>query len=141
MRQVGVRRQALFGQKKEPNHWDSARRKIWRQPTLAESIKPLPSARLCLTAVFGMGTGRTTALWPPKIVTGSERPSRVSKAHPRWHTQPEIRKSNGISATRHASLRPFSENRTQEKPGITFASQNRPHFSEKNEKRSSRTTD
>ena len=41
--------------------------KIWRQPTLAESIKPLPSARLCLTAVFGMGTGRTTALWPPKI--------------------------------------------------------------------------
>src|SRR5208337_5587124 len=41
-------------------------RKNWRQPTLAESIKPLPSARLRLTAVFGMGTGRTTALWPPK---------------------------------------------------------------------------
>src|SRR5262245_10452881 len=41
-------------------------RKNWRQPTLAESIKPLPSARLCLTAVFGMGTGRTTALWPPR---------------------------------------------------------------------------
>src|SRR6185436_14658726 len=40
--------------------------KDWRQPTLAESIKPLPSARLRLTAVFGMGTGRTTALWPPK---------------------------------------------------------------------------
>src|SRR4051812_20179954 len=36
--------------------------KIWRQPTLAEAIQPLPSARLCLTAVFGMGTGRTTAL-------------------------------------------------------------------------------
>ena len=35
--------------------------KNWRQPTLAESIKPLPSARLCLTAVFGMGTGRSTA--------------------------------------------------------------------------------
>jgi hypothetical protein len=44
----------------------SAWEKNWRQPTLAESIKPLPSARLCLTAVFGMGTGRTTALWPPK---------------------------------------------------------------------------
>ena len=41
--------------------------KNWRQPTLAESIKPLPSARLCLTAEFGMGSGRTTALWPPKI--------------------------------------------------------------------------
>jgi hypothetical protein len=40
--------------------------KIWRQPTLAEAIQPLPSARLRLTAVFGMGTGRTTALWPPK---------------------------------------------------------------------------
>jgi hypothetical protein len=36
--------------------------KAWRQPTLAESIKPLPSARLRLTAVFGMGTGRATAL-------------------------------------------------------------------------------
>ena len=44
----------------------SAFKKNWRQPTLAESIKPLPSARLCLTAVFGMGTGRTTALWPPR---------------------------------------------------------------------------
>ena len=43
--------------------------KIWRQPTLAEAIQPLPLARLCLTAVFGMGTGRTTALWPPKILT------------------------------------------------------------------------
>src|ERR1044071_7251279 len=42
--------------------------KNWRQPTLAESIKPLPSARLRLTAEFGMGSGRTTALWPPKIV-------------------------------------------------------------------------
>src|SRR5262249_14119600 len=40
--------------------------KNWRQPTLAESIKPLPSARLRLTAEFGMGSGRTTALWPPK---------------------------------------------------------------------------
>ena len=41
--------------------------KDWRQPTLAEPIEPLPSARLCLTAEFGMGSGRTTALWPPKI--------------------------------------------------------------------------
>ena len=39
--------------------------KDWRQPTLAEAIQPLPSARLCLTAEFGMGSGRTTALWPP----------------------------------------------------------------------------
>jgi len=50
----------------------SALGKIWRQPTLAESIKPLPSARLCLTAEFGMGSGRTTALWPPKI--GGQEP-------------------------------------------------------------------
>ena len=65
MRQGRVRRQALFGQKKSRIIWIRLGRKIWRQPTLAESIKPLPSARLCLTAVFGMGTGRTTALWPP----------------------------------------------------------------------------
>src|ERR1039457_2080118 len=45
--------------------------KDWRLPTLAEPIELLPSARLCLTAVFGMGTGRTTALWPPK--SGGQR--------------------------------------------------------------------
>ncbi len=42
--------------------------KDWRQPTLAEARQPLPLARLCLTAVFGMGTGRTTALWPPNCL-------------------------------------------------------------------------
>jgi hypothetical protein len=41
--------------------------KDWRRPTLAEPIGLLPSARQCLTAVFGMGTGRTTAVLPPKI--------------------------------------------------------------------------
>src|SRR5258705_4480290 len=40
--------------------------KNWRQPTLAEARQPLPSARLRLTAEFRMGSGRTTALWPPK---------------------------------------------------------------------------
>src|SRR5438477_11659401 len=48
--------------------------KSWRQPTLAESIKPLPSARLCLTAEFGKGSGRTTALWPPKEGVRSQNP-------------------------------------------------------------------
>ena len=28
--------------------------KNWRRPTLAEPIEPLPSARLCLTAVLGI---------------------------------------------------------------------------------------
>ncbi|MDB6121061.1 MAG: hypothetical protein JWQ71_54, partial [Pedosphaera sp.] len=32
--------------------------RIWRQPTLAQAIQALPSARLCLTAEFGMGSGR-----------------------------------------------------------------------------------
>src|SRR5436190_23089536 len=40
--------------------------KAWRRPTLAEPIEPLPSAMLCLTAEFGMGSGRATALWSPK---------------------------------------------------------------------------
>src|SRR5258706_14509162 len=40
--------------------------RIWRQPTLAEPIGLLPSARLCLTSEFGMGSGRTTALLRPK---------------------------------------------------------------------------
>src|SRR5256886_12761524 len=34
------------------------RSKDWRQPTLAQAIQALPSARLCLTAEFGMGSGR-----------------------------------------------------------------------------------
>ena len=45
----------------------SAFLKDWRLPTLAEAIQPLPSALQCLTAVFGMGTGRTTAVMPPKM--------------------------------------------------------------------------
>src|SRR5205809_3103179 len=53
--------------KKGRNDIVSAFLKNWRRPTLAESIKLLPSARLCLTAEFGMGSGRTTALWPPKM--------------------------------------------------------------------------
>jgi hypothetical protein len=42
------------------------KKNIWRRPTLAEAIQPLPLAMLRLTAEFGMGSGRTTALWPPK---------------------------------------------------------------------------
>ena len=37
----------------------------WRLPTLAEAIQPLPLAMQRLTAVFGMGTGRATAVLPP----------------------------------------------------------------------------
>jgi hypothetical protein len=50
--------------------------KDWRLPTLAEAIQPLPSAMQCLTAVFGMGTGRTTAVMPPK--SACARPPRLA---------------------------------------------------------------
>jgi hypothetical protein len=49
--------------------------KDWRRPTLAEPIELLPSARQRLTAVFGMGTGRTTAVLPPKCLCHRELPS------------------------------------------------------------------
>ena len=55
-------------EEEDENEDEEGFKKNWRQPTLAESIKPLPSARLCLTAEFGKGSGRTTALWPPKRV-------------------------------------------------------------------------
>ncbi len=73
----------------EDESWVSAKRpkpafrpfrKNWRQPTLAEAIQPLPSAMLCLTAVFGMGTGRTTASWPP-------RKNKKINFHPRRQCQ------------------------------------------------------
>ena len=93
--------------------------KEWRLPTLAEAIQLLPSAMQCLTAVFGMGTGRTTALWPPNCLARF-KPCKIYK------DQSEVN-------------RRFFENYTQESIGTTtrelkFA------FSKK-EKQSSRTTD
>ena len=51
--------------------------KDWRLPTLAEAIQPLPSAMQCLTAEFGMGSGRTTAVLPPNCYT---RPPRIRRS-------------------------------------------------------------
>src|SRR2546421_12273354 len=75
----------------------SAFLKNWRQPTLAESIRPLPSARLCLTAEFGMGSGRTTALWPRKnrgqrAEVRSQRSERLIVRI--WYGQDVIEQSN-----------------------------------------------
>src|SRR5436305_1015892 len=56
--------------KKKSRNMISVRCENWRQPTLAQAIQALPSARLRLTAEFGMGSGRTTALWPPKNCLG-----------------------------------------------------------------------
>ncbi len=63
---ASLRRRPLIQKKDRPESQAGLSRKIWRQPTLAEAIQPLPLARLCLTAEFGMGSGRTTALWSPK---------------------------------------------------------------------------
>ena len=78
--------------------------KNWRRPTLAESIKPLPSARLCLTAVFGMGTGRTTALWPPRNV-GDE-----------WRALP--RRSATPPTTNHTKFKEQTAEITDHQPPI-----------------------
>ncbi len=78
--------------------------KNWRQPTLAEPIELLPSARLCLTAEFGMGSGRTTALLPPKIVRQSAQQSaiRLNRTNQRFKEQmPECRHSLKIAHRRN----------------------------------------
>jgi hypothetical protein len=87
----------------------SAFLKGWRRPTLAEPIGLLPSARLCLTAVFGMGTGRTTALWPPKTVL----PQKVTKIRKRLLCFLRLFAAilKNVSET---EIRGFSENYTQE---------------------------
>ena len=69
-------------------------RKIWRQPTLAQAIQALPSARLCLTAEFGMGSGRTTALWPPKIVSVSCSLSVARGSEPHNESKPNAKEQN-----------------------------------------------
>src|SRR5262245_46108983 len=54
-----------------------------RRPTLAEAIQPLPSALQRLTAVFGMGTGRSTAVLSPEIFTALaviSSPNRATRA-------------------------------------------------------------
>ena len=74
--------------------------KDWRLPTLAEAIQPLPSAMQRLTAVFGMGTGRTTAVMPPNYC------ARI------WACKILFYKD------RTEVIRRFSENYTQESIGI-----------------------
>ena len=79
--------------------------KDWRLPTLAEAIQPLPSAMQCLTAVSGMGTGRTTAVLPPN-----------------WCARSLTCK---IIKIKSEAVRKFVENYTQESIGVSqFASQN-----------------
>ncbi len=91
--------------KKAETHFGvSAFNKNWRQPTLAEPIELLPSARLCLTAEFGMGSGRTTALLPPKIVRQIVRQSaiRPNRTNQRFKEQmPEYRHSLKIAHRRN----------------------------------------
>src|ERR1041385_6611963 len=85
---------------KKPKLGISAFLKNWRQPTLAESIRPLPSARLCLTAEFGMGSGRTTALWPPRNVTGD---TWQVTGKPPNATNPKMEKNKRREVTCHVS--------------------------------------
>jgi hypothetical protein len=83
--------------------------KDWRLPTLAEAIQPLPSAMQRLTAVFGMGTGRTTAVLPPKCwrtATGAAAPGPVRGFL--------TRKTFILKIVPEPEIRRFSENYTQE---------------------------
>ena len=43
---------------------------FWRRPTLARPVAALPSGLQRFTAVFGMGTGGTTALLSPEVRAG-----------------------------------------------------------------------
>ena len=59
---------------------------FWRRLTLARPIAVLPSGLQRFTAVFGMGTGGTTALVSPEARAGravsvlrtEEKPTRIS---------------------------------------------------------------
>src|SRR2546426_11839484 len=84
------------GLNKKSRNITSVRYENWRQPTLAQARQALPSARLCLTAEFGMGSGRTTALWPPKIVLVNGSSSGVSGLTIVRQTRTKITKSNSI---------------------------------------------
>src|SRR5205814_8463696 len=51
---------------------------FWRRPTLARPIAVLPSGLQRFTAVFGMGTGGTTALLSPEC--GTARAARCFRS-------------------------------------------------------------
>ena len=127
-RKLDVVRQPDTAQQQRPTHWhyiqdkrQKPRRiisgvllKNWRLPTLAEPIGLLPSARLCLTAEFGMGSGRTTALWPPR--NGSQKPAAGSS---NFHS--ELRPEFPTKFKRTNRIKPgFSENCTQDYRTITI---------------------
>ena len=84
-----------IAQQKSRNINVSAFLKDWRLPTLAEAIQPLPSALQCLTAVFGMGTGRATAVMPPKGACA--RTSGRCHATPAVHCKERCRSGLGDS--------------------------------------------
>jgi hypothetical protein len=84
--------------------------KDWRLPTLAEAIQPLPSALQCLTAVFGMGTGRTTAVLPPKILKRTS-PKRIRRFSENY-TQ-EIKRS-GATTIRELKLQFLRKGRSNQ---------------------------
>ena len=123
--------------------------KDWRQPTLAQAIQALPSARLCLTAEFGMGSGRATALWPPKnclgqlsLVSGScDRATVMTQVKDQPPVRAEFRgfaADNGLRTTdkEQCSLK------TTHRSGKFVRELNRLFFfGEEKNKRSSRTTD
>ena len=55
--------------RKKPAERNPAGFLFWRRPTLAQPIAVLPSGLQRFTAVFGMGTGGTTALVSPECGT------------------------------------------------------------------------
>jgi hypothetical protein len=109
----------------------SAFKKNWRQPTLAEAIQPLPSARLRLTAEFGMGSGRTTALWPPKVPAHSHCGLLAASGSALKEPTAQIIKEHHV----------FPENYTQEYRAFSVYRVEKSHFLRTRKKRSSLTTD
>ncbi len=56
---------------------------------LSQGISPqVPSALTGLTSVFGMGTGVTLSLWPPKSVVNEGSPQGLQSKHERVQTKP-----------------------------------------------------
>ena len=108
--------------------------KDWRLPTLAEAIQPLPSAMQRLTAVFGMGTGRTTAVLPPKMEVRSQRSKVGNFCSSNLHRFP----TKFLKIVSEA-IRRFFENYTQESIGFHNSRVEIAFF--RRRKRSSLTTD
>ena len=76
---------------------------------LSQGIFPqVPSALTGLTSVFGMGTGVTLSLWPPKSVVNEASPRGLQSKHELFKPSPRPISTGRLNVLPRLHLRPIN---------------------------------